>query len=96
MKKIFFMVLVLLINTTINAQVDLLDELDSDVNISNEVSSVFKGLKIINMESTKLAAKKDFYFVISHRFGSVKSGIDDLFGLDNSNIRFSFIYGLFW
>lgn len=88
------MVLVLFINTTINAQDDLLNELDSDVNISNEVSSVFKGLKIINMESTKLAAKKDFYFVISHRFGSVKSGIDDLFGLDNSNIRFSFIYGL--
>jgi hypothetical protein len=45
------------------------------------------------MESTKLAAKKDFYFMISHRFGSIKSGIKDLFGLDNSNIRFSFVYG---
>lgn len=75
------------------AQDNLLDELDKDITTTTEVSSVFKGLKIINMESTKLAAKKDFYFMISHRFGSIKTGIEDLFGLDNSNIRFSFIYG---
>ena len=76
------------------AQDDLLDELEADTSVDTAVSSVFKGLKIINMESTKLAAKKDFYFMISHRFGSVKTGIKDLFGLDNSNIRFSLIYGL--
>jgi hypothetical protein len=75
------------------AQDDLLDELENQVVLNKKVSSVFKGIKIINMESTKLAAKKDLYFMISHRFGSVKSGIKDLFGLDNSNIRFSFVYG---
>ena len=94
MKKIKLLLLVLLVNNAIVAQDDLLKELNSDVNIDKRASSVFKGLKIINMESTKLAAKNDFYFVISHRFGSVKSGIKDLFGLDNSNIRFSFVYGL--
>lgn len=94
MKKIKLALLALLVNFTLTAQDDLLNELDSDVQIDKKVSSVFKGLKIINMESTKLAAKKDFYFVISHRFGSVKSGIKDLFGLDNSNIRFSFVYGI--
>lgn len=75
------------------AQNDLLDELEKGVVVDGVVSSVFKGLKIINMESTKLAAKGDLYFVISHRFGSVKSGVKDLFGLDDSNIRFSFVYG---
>ncbi len=93
MKKILLLCLAFLIPITIVGQDDLLNELNSDVKIDKKVSSVFKGLKIINMESTKLAAKKDFYFVISHRFGSVKSGIKDLFGLDNSNIRFSFVYG---
>ncbi len=93
MKKIWFLLGAFLVSTVIQAQDDLLNELDSDVVISKKATSVFKGLKIINMESTKLAAKKDFYFVISHRFGSVKSGIKDLFGLDNSNIRFSFVYG---
>lgn len=94
MKRIGILLMVFFVNTSLFAQDDLLNELDSDAIIDKKVTSVFKGLKIINMESTKLAAKKDFYFVISHRFGSIKSGIDDLFGLDNSNIRFSFIYGI--
>jgi len=93
MNKIKLLLLAVLVSTSTVAQDDLLNELNSDVKTDKKVTSVFKGLKIINMESTKLAAKKDFYFVISHRFGSVKSGIKDLFGLDNSNIRFSFVYG---
>lgn len=93
MKRIGILLVVFFINTSLFAQDDLLNELDNDVTTDKRATSVFKGLKIINMESTKLAAKKDFYFVISHRFGSIKSGIDDLFGLDNSNIRFSFVYG---
>lgn len=93
MKKIGFLLVVFLTHFSLLAQDDLLNELNDDVKTDGKISSVFKGLKIINMESTKLAAKKDFYFVISHRFGSVKSGIKDLFGLDNSNIRFSFVYG---
>lgn len=93
MKKTGIFLITLLVSFSLFAQDDLLDELDTDTKLDKKVNSVFKGLKIINMESTKLAAKKDFYFVISHRFGSVKSGLKDLFGLDNSNIRFSFVYG---
>ena len=50
------------------AQDDLLNDLEGNFEEDKKVSSVFKGLKIINMESTKLAAEKDFYFLISHRF----------------------------
>jgi len=56
------------------AQDDLLTEIDVESESSTTVSSVFKGLKIINFESTKLVAKGGFYFVVSHRFGSVKNG----------------------
>lgn len=76
------------------SQDDLLNELNLSVKIDSSVTSAFKGLKIINLESTKLVAKKDFYFIIAHRFGSVKGGLKDLFGLDQSTIRFSFIFGI--
>lgn len=76
------------------AQNDLLKELNDQIIIDSTTSSAFKGLKIVNLESTKLVARKDFYFVIAHRFGSVKGGFKELFGLDQSNIRFSFIFGI--
>jgi hypothetical protein len=93
MKLFFALLLSLLLLQTTNAQDDLLDEIDAEVTVSTKVSSVFKGLKIVNLESTKTIDKGDFYFVIAHRFGSVKGGFKNLFGLDQSNIRFSFLYG---
>ncbi len=93
MKKIT-LVIVLFFTFISYSQDDLLNELNSDVKIDSSVTSAFKGLKIVNLESTKLAAKKDFYFVIAHRFGSVKGGSKELFGLDQSTIRFSFIFGV--
>lgn len=56
--------------------------------------AAFKGLKIVNFESTKLAAKRDLYLIVSHRFGSVKYGFDDFFGLDNAVTRIQFVYGI--
>ena len=53
-----------------------------------------KLLKIINFESTKLVGKGGFYFVVSHRFGSVKNGFENLFGLDEAVTHLNFIYGL--
>ncbi len=76
------------------AQDDLLSEIDDEGESSTAVSSVFKGLKIINFESTKLVGKGGFYFVVSHRFGSVKNGFENLFGLDEAVTHLNFIYGL--
>ena len=33
-------------------------------------------------------------FVIGHRFGKINDGIDEFFGLDNSQVRFALEYGL--
>ncbi|MCW5519701.1 hypothetical protein J1N09_07615 [Aureitalea sp. L0-47] len=76
------------------AQDDLLGELESEVTDDNAVDAAFKGLKVVNFESTKLAHKKDFYFIVSHRFGTVKNGFDDLFGLDDAVTQLKFIYGV--
>ena len=76
------------------AQDDLLDELEKDVQIDKTVTAAFKGLKVVNFESTKLGSKKELYLVVSHRFGTVKNGIDDFFGLDNAVTQIKFIYGV--
>ena len=92
MKKITL--LLLMVPFFVFSQDDLLNELDNDSEVDHRVTSVFKSLKVVNFESTKLANKKDFYLIIAHRFGSVKNGIDDFFGLDQSVTQIKFIYGL--
>jgi predicted porin len=92
MKKITL--LLFIVPFFVFSQDDLLDELNDDSEVDNRVTSVFKSLKVVNFESTKLANKKDFYLIISHRFGSVKNGIDDFFGLDQAVTQFKFIYGI--
>lgn len=92
MKKIYTFTLLLLAFIGF-AQDDLLNEIDT-VTTNQRVQSSFKSLKIINLESTKLAAKGDLYFVVSHRFDYFKNGFDDFFGLDNANTRLQFVYGV--
>ena len=92
MKKIAL--LLLLVPFFVFSQDDLLNELDNNSEVDNKVTSVFKALKVVNFESTKLVNKKDLYLIIAHRFGSVKNGIDDFFGLDQAVTQIKFIYGL--
>lgn len=91
MKKLIFALLLFPLISL--AQDDLLNEIDT-VAVDKQVQSSFKSLKIINLESTKLAAKGDFYFIVSHRFDYLKNGFDDFFGLDNANTRLQFVYGV--
>jgi len=75
------------------AQEDLLSEIDSTAT-NVVVESAFKSLKIVNLESTKLVAKGDIYFIVAHRFGFIDKGFDDFFGLDNANTQLKFSYGV--
>ncbi|TYA57310.1 DUF5777 family beta-barrel protein [Formosa maritima] len=76
------------------AQEDLLNEIDTDTLNNSYTEAAFKALKIVNFESTKLVAKKDFTLVVAHRFGSIKNGLDTFFGLDDAVTRLNFIYGI--
>lgn len=90
MKK--FLIL-LFLPISLFAQDDLLSDIDT-VETNVKVEAAFKSLKIINLESTKLASKGDFYFVVAHRFDYFKNGFDDFFGLDNANTQLKFLYGV--
>jgi hypothetical protein len=91
MKKLI--ICLLFLPLLVFSQDDLLNEIDV-LEDANEVSASFKSMKIINIESTKLASKGDFYFVVAHRFDYLNNGLQDFFGLDNANTQLKFLYGI--
>jgi hypothetical protein len=92
MKKLLLFFSVFIFSHSISSQEDLLAAIDKQDTV-NTVSAAFKGLKIVNFESTKMVNKNEFYFIVSHRFGSIKNGFDDFFGLDFAFTRLHFLYG---
>jgi len=99
MKRIF-LATCLFCFTVANAQDDLLNELDSvavDTVMAPEdayYAPAFKGLQIVTLQTTKMPAKNEFYFVVSHRFGSVKDGISEFFGFDQATTKLGGVYGV--
>ena len=91
MKHIYL--LIFLIPISLFAQDDLFSEIDTEIQ-KDYKSAAFKGLKIVNFESTKLVAKQELTFIVSHRFGSIENGFDSFFGLDDAVTRLNFVYGL--
>ncbi|RCS28165.1 hypothetical protein DUT90_02350 [Polaribacter sp. WD7] len=96
MKKIIYVVCILS-SVFAHAQDDLLDVLDQEApknESENIVTATFKGTRILNGHSIENRKDKELEFIISHRFGRINSGFSELFGLDNTNVRFAFEYGL--
>lgn len=78
-----------------NAQDDLLSELNAVQDTTKTyTTAVFKGLQIVTLQTTKMPAKNEFYFVVSHRFGTVKNGISEFFGLDMATTKIGGVYGI--
>jgi len=93
MKK-FLVTICLFLVTMSYSQDDLLKSLDSTQVEDTYSTATFKALQLVTLQTTKMAAKKEFYFVVSHRFGSVKDGFDSFFGLDNATTKLGGIYGV--
>ena len=83
----------LLISLCANAQDDLFNLLLGDDD-PIYVSYLFKGTKVVNGQSVELPAKGVLQFNIQHRFGPLNSGFYNLYGLDFSQVRLSFDYGI--
>ena len=94
MKKKQLLFALLWLPLLVLSQDDLLNEIDNDSVRVTPTIATFKGLKVVNFESTKLVAKKELTLVIAHRFGGLKNGVDTFFGLDDAVTRINFIYGL--
>ncbi|MDG5492116.1 DUF5777 family beta-barrel protein [Psychroserpens sp. SPM9] len=92
MKNLF--ILIFLVPILSFSQDDLLSEIEPKTTDNQFTTAAFKGLKIVNFESTKLVAKQELTFIVSHRFGSIENGFDSFFGLDDAVTRLHFVYGL--
>lgn len=93
-RKLLISVLAFWIITNLTAQ-DLTAILEEETQVEKEyVFATFKGTRIINGHSIENRKEGTLEFLISHRFGKINDGVDELFGLDDSNIRIAFEYGL--
>lgn len=56
--------------------------------------STFKDTRVINGHSVETTGQGTMKFVIGHRFGSIKGGINDFYGLDQATTRLGLDFGL--
>ena len=75
------------------SQENLLNLLGDD-NEPMYISYLFKGTKVVNGQSVELPSQGVLQFIIQHRFGTLNSGFYNLYGLDNSQVRLGFDYGI--
>jgi len=94
MKKILAGLLLLFVTSAMQAQ-DLLSLVEkNDVKKKEHVKNAFKSSRVINGHSMEFIGKGVLDVRILHRFGELSSGGNNLYGLDQANMRFGFDYGL--
>jgi hypothetical protein len=77
------------------AQEDLLNMLQSEnPEKPTPVYATFKSTRVVNLQSNETMKAKHLDFRIQHRFGPVKNGGYDFFGLDVATMRLGLEYGL--
>ncbi|MDH3710470.1 MAG: DUF5777 family beta-barrel protein [Cyclobacteriaceae bacterium] len=85
------------VTINLSAQDDLISILEkesSDSTLVNLTEATFKSSRVINGHSVEMRDGGVLEFLISHRFGRINEGIDEFFGLDDSNIRLGLEFGI--
>jgi hypothetical protein len=95
MKPLICIFFFFLFFTSAFAQEDLMDMINdrTDEEI-NYTSATFKSTRIMNGHSVEKMPPGQLDFRISHRFGTLNSGLYEFFGLDQSSIHFGLEYGI--
>lgn len=96
MYRFFLIITISLLGFGTQAQDDSLLSLlgDQENDITTYAKASFKTSRVINLHSLENVAPGVLDFKISHRFGFINGGVSELFGLDQSSIRFGFDYGV--
>ncbi|HEX5625474.1 MAG TPA: DUF5777 family beta-barrel protein [Saprospiraceae bacterium] len=94
MKYASLLIVMLLASWSSMQAQDLLDMLGDQQNPNTKVTNAFKSPRVINSHSMEMLAAGALDFRILHRFGSIKDGYEEFFGLDQASMRMGFDYGL--
>ncbi|MGF1583940.1 MAG: DUF5777 family beta-barrel protein [Bacteroidales bacterium] len=89
---ILFLFLVCLAGNIVSQ--DLFDELGDWDDTESPVIKTFRSNRIVNLQSVEIPHTGELIFNIGHRFGSLQSGLYEMFGLDLATIRLGFDYGI--
>jgi hypothetical protein len=94
MKNLLLVFLIFILSDSLCSQT--LDAILAQESIDNptDVSGTFNGTRIMNGQSIETRQKGVLEFLIQHRFGRINSGGYELYGLDESNIRFGLEYAV--
>ncbi|HRD43035.1 MAG TPA: DUF5777 family beta-barrel protein [Ferruginibacter sp.] len=78
---------------------DLLNQLENEVlgnekDRTNFTTATFKTTRLIDGHTVENVGKGVLDVKISHRFGKINAGVNELFGLDNATMRMGLDYGI--
>ena len=80
---------------SVYGQDDTYEQLIAEVAGENAgVTAVFPGSRLVNGQSTELPGPGELHLMINHRFGMLKGGSYEFYGLDQAEIRIGFDYGI--
>lgn len=83
------------ITFTLNAQDDLMAMLEKDEKpVIDYTSATFKTTRIVIGQSVELPPQGELLFLITHHFGALNSGYENLYGLKQAFIRLGLEYGV--
>ena len=88
-------VILILLATQVFSQEDLLELLEAESPQEKDyATATFKSTRVINGHSVETRSDGTLEFIIAHRFGTINSGYNELWGLDFSRIRLGLEYGV--
>ena len=73
---------------------DLFDRLGDWDDSEALAIKTFRSTRIVNMQSVENPYQGELIFTIGHRFGNIRSGFYEMFGLDIATIRLGLDYGI--
>jgi hypothetical protein len=77
------------------AQDELMKELEETEKKETDYAfQTFKGTRLVNGHSVETKAKGTLEFIFAHRFGNVRGGISEMYGLDQAYVRLGLDYGI--
>jgi len=97
LQVVLSLVIILIANFTFAQEedpMDLLSMLEEEEETTDYATAAFKTNRVINLHSIESTSAGVLDVKISHRFGVLNGGINELFGLDGATIRIGADYGI--
>lgn len=94
--RLLFLIFLIFAGSFVNARTtdDLFDRLGDWDDTEALAIKTFRSTRIVNMQSVENPYHGELIFTIGHRFGNIRSGFYEMFGLDIANIRLGLDYGI--